>query len=173
MGIAYRCADRASSYKMAMQTTTKRPQSSLLRRELEETLREVDAALRAMGSGDHDSYAALWDDSPDVTLFGAWGPIERGTEAVRSTFESVGSRFGDGELVPDNVVVHMSGALACTIGFERGEVSIDGGPPQPMIAAHDARLPLHAGQVAPRAPPRRRPAARPASAARRLTPKVR
>ena len=41
-----------SSYKMTMQTTTKRPQSSLLRRELEETLREVDAALRAMGSGD-------------------------------------------------------------------------------------------------------------------------
>ena len=126
------CGARAAAYKMAMQTTTKRPQSSLLRRELEETLREVDAALRAMGSGDHESYAALWDDSPDVTLFGAWGPIERGTEAVRSTFEWVGSRFGDGELVPDNVVVHMSGALACTIGFERGEVSIDGGPPQPM-----------------------------------------
>jgi ketosteroid isomerase-like protein len=85
-----------------------------------------------MGSGDPESYAALWDDSPDVTLFGAWGPIERGTEAVRSTFEWVGSRFGDGELVPDNVVIHMSGALACTIGFERGEVSVDGGPPQPM-----------------------------------------
>ena len=120
-------------YKMTMQTTTKRPQSSLLRRELEETLREVDAALRAMGSGDTDSYAALWDDSPDVTLFGASGPIERGTEAVRSTFEWVGSRFGDGELVPDNVVVHMSGALACTIGFERGEVSMDGRSPQPMV----------------------------------------
>ena len=85
MGSAYRCAGPHSAYKMAMQTTTKRPQSSLLRRELEETLREVDAALRAMGSGDHESYAALWDDSPDVTLFGAWGPIERGTEAVRST----------------------------------------------------------------------------------------
>jgi ketosteroid isomerase-like protein len=115
-----------------MQSTTKRPQSSLLRRELEETLREVDAALRAMGSGDHESYTALWDDDPDVTLFGASGPIERGTQAVRSTFEWVGSRFSDGELVPDNVVVHMSGALACTIGFERGEVSVDGGPPQAM-----------------------------------------
>ena len=76
--------------------TTKRPQSSLLRRELEETLREVDAALRAMGGGNHESYAALWDDDPDVTLFGAWGPIERGTEAVQSTFEWVGSRFSAG-----------------------------------------------------------------------------
>jgi len=117
---------------MAMHTTIKRPQSSLLRRELEETLREVDSALRAMGGGNHEDYAALWDDSDDVTLFGAWGPIERGTDAVRSTFEWVGSRFGDGEIVPDNVVVHMSGALACTIGFERGEVSIDGGPARPM-----------------------------------------
>ena len=26
----------------------------------------------------------------------------------------------------------MSGALACTIGFERGDVSVDGGPPRPM-----------------------------------------
>ncbi len=125
-------AARVIRTTVVMQSTTKRPQSSLLRRELEETLREVDAALRAMGAGDHESYAALWDDSPDVTLFGAWGPIERGTKAVRSTFEWVGSRFGDGEIVPENVVVHMSGALACTIGFERGEVSIDGAPPQPM-----------------------------------------
>ena len=65
----------------------------------------------------------------------------------------------------------MSGALACTIGFERGNVSIDGGLAPAHHAAYDARLPLHAGQVAPRAPPRRRPAARPAPAARRLTPK--
>ena len=129
-----------------MHTTIKRPQSSILRRELEETLREVDAALRAMGGGDHESYAALWDDDPDVTLFGAWGPIERGPEAVKSTFEWVGSRFSDGELVPDNVVIHMSGALACTIGFERGDVSIDGGPPQADDPAHDPRLPLHAAK---------------------------
>jgi ketosteroid isomerase-like protein len=119
-------------YKMGMQTTMKRPQSSLLRRELEDTLREVDTALRAMGAGDHEPYAALWDDAPDVTLFGAWGPIEHGADAVQTTFEWVGPRFGDGELVPENVVVHMSGALACTIGFERGVVSVDGGPPQPM-----------------------------------------
>ena len=99
---------------------------------LAETLERLAAALAAMGSGDPAPYAEFWADGPDVTLFGAWGPIERGTEAVRSTFEWVGSRFGDGELVPDNVVIHMSGALACTIGFERGEVSIDGGPPQPM-----------------------------------------
>jgi ketosteroid isomerase-like protein len=114
-----------------MQTST-RPDNRLIRRELEETLRDVDAALRAMGGGDHEPYAALWDNGPDVTLFGAWGPIEHGAQAVQETFEWVGPRFGDGELVPENVVVHMSGALAYTVGFERGVVSVDGGSPQPM-----------------------------------------
>jgi hypothetical protein len=93
--------------------TAHRPQGRLLRRELEETLREVDAALRAMDGGDHEPYAALWDDGPDVTVFGAGSPI-------------------DGELVSENVVIHMSGALACTVGFERGVVSVDGAAPQPM-----------------------------------------
>ena len=47
----------------------------------------------------------MWDDSPDVTLFGAWGPIEQGPDALRATFEWVGSRFGPaGGLTPDNTI---------------------------------------------------------------------
>ncbi len=95
-------------------------------------LARVAAALAAMGSGDADPYAACWADEPDVTLFGAWGPIERGTPALERTFGWVASRFTGGELVPDNVVVHSSGDLAYTVGFERGTVSVDGGSPQPM-----------------------------------------
>jgi hypothetical protein len=77
-------------------------------------------------------YTALWDDGPDVTLFGAWGPIERGAEALHRTFEWVGSRFAGGELVPEDVVLHQSGELACTVGFERGAVRVDGGELRPM-----------------------------------------
>jgi ketosteroid isomerase-like protein len=102
------------------------------RHELEQTLQRVDAALRAMGSGNPDPYIALWDDGPDVTLFGAWGPIERGADALRETFTWVGSRFSDGELVPENIIVQMSGTLAYTVGFERGTVRVDGGPLVPM-----------------------------------------
>jgi ketosteroid isomerase-like protein len=100
--------------------------------ELEQTLRRVDTALRAIGGGDHEPYMELWEEGPDVTLFGAWGPIERGTDALRRTFEWVGRRFGAGELVAENVVVHRSGDLACTVGFERGDVSVDGGARRPM-----------------------------------------
>ena len=102
------------------------------RRQFDETLHRVDLALRAMGGGNPNPYIALWERSPDVTLYGAWGPIERGYDALRRTFEWVGSRFSDGELVPENLVIDVSGDLAYTVGFERGEVSVDGGPRVPM-----------------------------------------
>jgi ketosteroid isomerase-like protein len=93
----------------------------------------VREALAAMGAGNPEPYSALWADSGDVTLFGAWGPIERGPERLRETFHWVGSRFSDGALVPDDTVAFASGDLAYTVGFERGEVSVDGRPRRPMI----------------------------------------
>jgi ketosteroid isomerase-like protein len=102
-------------------------------RELEATLREVDEALRAMRSGDGAPYAALWAQTEHATLFGAWGPIEHGHEAVIRTFDWVSGRFGpEGSSEVENVVVHRSGDLACTIGFERGDAMVDGGEVRPM-----------------------------------------
>jgi ketosteroid isomerase-like protein len=85
-------------------------------------------ALAAMGHGDPEPYAALWPDRPDVTLFGAWGPMEHGHHSVTSTFTWVGSRFSDGALVPRHEVVAQSGDLAYTVGTEEGELRVDGGP---------------------------------------------
>ena len=95
-------------------------------------LQRLADALAAMGAGDPVPYAALWDRSQDVTLFGAWGPIEKGHEAVTRTFEWVGSRFSDGALRPTHDVVHVAGDLACTVGSEHGVVRIDGGEPLTM-----------------------------------------
>jgi ketosteroid isomerase-like protein len=100
--------------------------------DLDRALDRLADALAAMGSGDPLSYAALWRDSPDVTLFGAWGPIERGHAAVTRTFDWVASRFSDGALVPRHEVVGFSGDLAYTVGFEHGQVQVDGGEPFPM-----------------------------------------
>ena len=36
-------------------------------------LDRLTEALAAIGSGDPAPYAALWPDTDDVTLFGAWG----------------------------------------------------------------------------------------------------
>lgn len=95
-------------------------------------LGRVDAALDALAGGDPDPYLACWQDDPDSTLFGAWGAIERGGPALKRTVRWVGSKFTGGRLVPDNIVVHASGDLAYTVGFERGTVSVDGGAPEPM-----------------------------------------
>ena len=85
-----------------------------------------------MGSGDPDPYIDCWAVSEDGTLFGAWGPIEKGHDRLVETFRRVGGRFKSGALVPENVVAFESDDLAYTVGFEHGEVVIDKGPAAPM-----------------------------------------
>ena len=99
---------------------------------LARALERVADGLAAMAAGNPGPYAACWADSADVTLFGAWGPIEKGHHAVTRTFEWVGSRFSDGELVPRYEVVDVSGDLAYTVGLEQGTVRIDDGEARPM-----------------------------------------
>ncbi len=94
---------------------------------------QVRAALAAMGNGDPEPYMACWARSDDITLFGAWGTIERGHERLMATFRWVGSRFKSGGLVPEDVIVHQSGDVAYTVGFERGEVVVDDGSRAPML----------------------------------------
>jgi len=96
-------------------------------------LERVKVALAAMGSGNPEPYIDCWAASDDATLFGAWGPIEKGYQRLTETFRWVGGRFQGGPLVPENTVVFSSGDLAYTIGFERGEFNIDGGTKRPMM----------------------------------------
>ncbi|MDD7942732.1 nuclear transport factor 2 family protein [Actinomycetospora lutea] len=97
-------------------------------------LDRVEAALAAMFTGDPQPYADLWPERDDVTLYGAWGPIEQGRADVTRTFTWVGSRFSDGVTEPvEYRVVAVSGDLAHTVGFERGVVRVDGGEPAPMV----------------------------------------
>jgi ketosteroid isomerase-like protein len=100
--------------------------------DLASAIERVAAGLSAMAGGDPEPYKQCWADAPDVTLFGAWGPIEQGREALAATFDWVGSRFRGGELKPTYETIDVSGDLAVTVGFERGEVSVDGAPAQPM-----------------------------------------
>ena len=97
-----------------------------------DALGRVETALAAMGSGDPEPYIGCWAETDDATLFGAWGPIERGFRRLAATFRWVGSRFKGGRLVPEHLVAVASGDLAYTVGFERGEVAVDDGPARPM-----------------------------------------
>ena len=100
---------------------------------LAKTLEQMTAAGAAMQNGDPDPVINSWAYSDEITLFGAWGPIEKGHKAVTDTMRWVGSRFTGCEAVDvENTVVASSGDLAYTVGFERSHVSIDGGPPRDM-----------------------------------------
>jgi ketosteroid isomerase-like protein len=97
-------------------------------------LERMDAATASMLNGDPGPMIDAWAASDDVTLFGAWGPIEKGHVAVTGTMRWVGSRFtGAGAVNVEHAVVASSGDLAYTVGFERSQVSVDGGPPREMM----------------------------------------
>jgi ketosteroid isomerase-like protein len=107
--------------------------TSVVPADLHAALDRVAQALTAMFNGDPAPYAALWAPGQQPTLFGAWGPIEQGHDALMTTFRWVGSRFSDGTPCrPRYRVVDWSGDLAYTVGFEESEVRVDGGPPFPM-----------------------------------------
>jgi ketosteroid isomerase-like protein len=100
----------------------------------ERALTNMTAALTAIRQGDAEPYAATFSEADDVTLFGAWGPIERGHEQLADTYRWVASRFGpEGETIQDITTVHRSGDLAVTVGFERGPARVDGGPIIEMV----------------------------------------
>jgi hypothetical protein len=52
------------------------------------TLEQMTAAGAAMQNGDPGPMINSWADSDDITLFGAWGPIEKGHKAVTDTMRS-------------------------------------------------------------------------------------
>lgn len=97
-------------------------------------LTDMTAALTALRQGNAEPYIAEWSNANDVTLFGAWGPIEQGYQQLADTFRWVASRFGpEGEASQDIRTFHASGNLAVTVGFERGPARVDGGEIKEMV----------------------------------------
>jgi ketosteroid isomerase-like protein len=121
-------AEQASRDKETFSMTT----NPAIPADLAAALTQLEGALRAMVAGDPAPYAALWHRDADVTLFGAWGTVERGHDAVTNTFLWVGSRFSGGAIAPEYTIVAHSGDFAYTAGFERGRVSVDGAEPLDM-----------------------------------------
>ena len=105
-----------------MDATTKEGQ-------FEQTVAELESALTDIRRGDAEPYVDAWSTQDDITLFGAWGPIEQGPERLFETYRWVAGRFGpEGETIQEIRTVHRSDTLAVTVGFEHGRAQVDGGP---------------------------------------------
>jgi ketosteroid isomerase-like protein len=101
---------------------------------LAKTLEQMSVTTEAMLNGDPGPMINSWAVSDDITLFGAWGPIEKGHKPVIDTMRWVGSRFTGADAVDiENTVVASGGDLAYTVGFERSHTSVDGGPPRDAV----------------------------------------
>jgi ketosteroid isomerase-like protein len=91
------------------------------------------AAETAIHNGDVEPRMALWTRSDPVTLLG-WardGHVQPGMGCVSQTFRWVASRFSDCTAYSfELLAAGASGDLAHTVGFERADLSVDGGPPQ-------------------------------------------
>lgn len=100
--------------------------------DLRRAVDEAADAVLAIGWGDPEPYMAMWSQAHDVTLFGAWGPCRHGWPELSRTFRWVGSRFGGGDLRSEEVTLQVSGDMAYTVGYERGQMVVDDGGNAPM-----------------------------------------
>ena len=91
-------------------------------------LSREQSAEAAIYRGDPGPFQALWSRGDDVSLFGAFGPCKKGWGQVEKTVGWVASRYRDGVVNAEYEVVHEGADLAYTVGYEVGEVALDGAP---------------------------------------------
>jgi ketosteroid isomerase-like protein len=101
--------------------------------ELAMALEQAKSAAASMRSEDPAPYIRCWTSSDEAALSGAWGATDKG-KAVTDTCRWIGSRYasGTGPVGVEQTAVASGKDLAYTVGFERGPVSIDGGPAREM-----------------------------------------
>ena len=95
---------------------------------LSAVLERYKVAMGALRHGDPAPYASCWARTNEVTLYGAWSPVDKGWKTIADTLSRVGSRFTGGTGRVELTQIAESGDLAYTVGFEWDRVSVDGGP---------------------------------------------
>ena len=86
------------------------------------------SAEAAIYLGNPEPFKALWSREDDISLFGAFGPCKKGWHQVEKTVDWVASRFREGAVTAEYEVVHEGADLAYTVGYEIGDVVLDGAP---------------------------------------------
>jgi ketosteroid isomerase-like protein len=99
------------------------------------TLARQAEAEQAMVLGDPAPRMAMWSRRDPVSLLGAWGPNKTGWAELSRIFRWVASRLATATNTDyrfDVEVAEVGGDLAYSVGFERFNASMDGGPVEPV-----------------------------------------
>jgi ketosteroid isomerase-like protein len=91
-------------------------------------LSQEQSAEAAIYQGDPEPFKALWSRSDDISLFGAFGPCKKGWHQIAKTVDWVASRYRQGTVTAEYEVVHEGTDLAYTVGYETGDLALDGTP---------------------------------------------
>jgi len=86
------------------------------------------SAEAAIYRGDPGPFKELWSRGDDISLFGAFGPCKKGWRQVGKTVEWVAGRYREGVVTAEYEVVYEGADLAYTVGYEIGDVILDGAP---------------------------------------------
>ena len=86
------------------------------------------AALNAMLGGDAEPMLALWSHEDDVTYMSPFGELLTGWEPVRASWQAQADAHLGGEVRAEDVHVTEGDQLGFVVGFERGEVQVEGRP---------------------------------------------
>jgi ketosteroid isomerase-like protein len=95
---------------------------------LADALSREQSAGAAFYLGDPEPCKALWSRGDDVSLFGAFGPCKTGWGQVGKTIDWVASRYREGTVTLEYEVIHEGADLAYTVGYEIGDLALDGAP---------------------------------------------
>jgi ketosteroid isomerase-like protein len=101
---------------------------------LGDALRGYADAVGTLYRGESGAYADCWGSGDADTLYGAWGPVDKGRTAIEDTLRWVASRCSGGTAGEVTLTeIGQSGNLAYSVGFERVTLSVDGRPPRVMM----------------------------------------
>lgn len=93
---------------------------------LEDATAAFYAALNDVLSGDAEAMLALWSHADDVTYMSPFGELLVGWEPVRASWQAQADQRLGGHVEPEELHHFTSETLGVAVGFERGNVEIDG-----------------------------------------------
>lgn len=93
---------------------------------LEEATDAFYRALNAMLGGDAEPMLALWSHADDVTYMSPFGELLTGWEPVLASWLAQAEAHLGGVVHGEEVRHLAAGTLGVAVGFERGEVEVEG-----------------------------------------------
>jgi ketosteroid isomerase-like protein len=92
----------------------------------EEARAKCQAALGDLVEGKPEAFKALWSQSDDVVIMGAFGGFERGWQQVADRLDWASAGIGAGGRRAENVLTVVGEDLACTVDLEHMERTSEG-----------------------------------------------